>query len=68
VSLVAVVGDGSTTTSVGIAASWSIDEACVVAEFDPAGGCLAAWLDVPRSPGLAEVAASASSGTWSTIQ
>jgi len=68
VSLVAVVGDCCSTTSVGIAAAWSIDEACAVVEFDPSGGCLAAWLDVPRSPGLAEVAASAAPGTWSTIQ
>jgi hypothetical protein len=29
---------------------------------------LAAWLDVPRSPGLAEVAASSSPGSWTTIQ
>jgi hypothetical protein len=68
VSLVAVVGDGCTTTALGIAASWPLGEPCVVAEFDPAGGCLAAWLDVPRSPGLAEVAASPTSGSWTTIQ
>ncbi|HZX55662.1 MAG TPA: hypothetical protein VFE86_13325 [Ilumatobacteraceae bacterium] len=67
-SLVAVVGDTCTTTSVGMAAAWPTDEDCLIAEFDPAGGCLAAWLDVPRSPGLAEVAASSSPGTWSTIQ
>jgi hypothetical protein len=40
----------------------------MVAEFDPAGGCLAAWLDVPRSPGLAEVAASSTPSSWPTIQ
>jgi hypothetical protein len=40
----------------------------MVAEFDPAGGCLAAWLDLPRSPGLADVAASSSPGSWATIQ
>jgi hypothetical protein len=68
VSLVAVIGDSCTTTSLGIAAAWPTDEQCVVAEFDPAGGCLAAWLDVPRSPGLAEVAASSAPGTWSTIE
>jgi hypothetical protein len=39
----------------------------MVAEFDPAGGCLAAWLDVPRSPGLAEVAASSAPGSWATV-
>ncbi len=67
-SLVAVVGDGCTTTALGMAAAWSSDEPCIVAEFDPAGGCVAAWLDVPRSPGLAEAAASSASGTWPTIQ
>lgn len=67
-SLVAVVGDGCTTTALGMAAVWPHGEPCIVAEFDPAGGCLAAWLDVPRSPGLAEVAASSTPGSWSTIQ
>ena len=67
-SVVAVVGDGCTTTALGMAAAWPSDNRCLLAEFDPAGGCLAAWLDVPRSPGLAEGAASSSPGTWSTIQ
>ncbi len=67
-SLVAVVGDGCTTTALGITAAWPQDDPCMVAEFDPAGGCLAAWLDVPRSPGLAEVAASATPGSWPTIE
>lgn len=67
-SLVAVVGDGCTTTSLGLAAAWPHAEPCMVAEFDPAGGCLAAWLDVPRSPGLAEIAASSSPGSWSAIE
>jgi hypothetical protein len=68
VSLVAVVGDGCTTTALGIAAAWPHSDQCIVAEFDPAGGCLAAWLDVPRSPGLAEVAASSTPSAWPTIQ
>lgn len=66
-SLVAVVGDGSTTTAIGVAAAWPLAESCVVAEFDAAGGCLAAWLGVPRSPGLAEVAASSTPASWTTI-
>ena len=67
-SLVAVVGDGCSTTALGIAAAWPHGDPCIVAEFDPAGGCLAAWLDVPRSPGLAEVAASPTPGSWPTIE
>ncbi|HEX3088729.1 MAG TPA: hypothetical protein VHQ23_08730 [Ilumatobacteraceae bacterium] len=67
-SLVAVVGDGCTTTALGMAAAWPLGDPCMVAEFDPAGGCLAAWLDLPRSPGLADVAASSSPGSWATIQ
>jgi hypothetical protein len=68
VSLVAVVGECSTTTALGLAAAWPSGEPCLVAELDPAGGCLTAWLDIPRSPGLAEAAASSASGSWSTIQ
>ena len=67
-SLVAIVGDGCTTTTLGLAAGWPEDDLCMVAEFDPAGGCLAAWLDLPRSPGLAEITASSSAGSWPAIQ
>ena len=71
-SLVSVVGDGCTTTALGIAAAWSPDDPCptnpcVVAELDPAGGCLSAWLDLPRSPGLAEVVASPAPHSWPAI-
>jgi hypothetical protein len=68
VTLVAVVGDGCTTTALGIAAAWPVGGDCIVAEFDPAGGCMAAWLDVPRSPGLAEVVASSTPAAWTTIE
>jgi MinD-like ATPase involved in chromosome partitioning or flagellar assembly len=68
VSLVAVVGDGCTTTTLGIAAAWPTGDDHMVVEFDPAGGCMAAWLDLPRSPGLAEVAAAPAPISWSTIQ
>lgn len=57
-SLVGVVGDGCTTTALGIAAAWPHDDPRMLAELDPAGGCLSAWLDLPRSPGLAELVAS----------
>lgn len=67
-SLVAVVGDGCTTTALGLAAAWPVDDPCLVAEFDPYGGCLAAWLDVPRSPGLAEIAAASGATSWPAIR
>lgn len=67
-SLVAVIGDGSTTTAVGLAGAWPAAERCVIAEFDPSGGCLSAWLDVPTSPGLAELASSSSGGSWPEIE
>ncbi len=67
-SLVAVVGDGCTTTALGLAAAWPDDDPCMVAEFDPAGGCLSAWLDLPRSPGLAEIVASSAPGSWTAVE
>ena len=67
-SLVAVVGEGCTTTALGLAAAWPHDNPCLVAEFDPHGGCLSAWLDVPRSPGLAEIAASSGPMSWPAIR
>lgn len=67
-SLVAVVGECSTTTALGLAATWPDGERAVVVEFDPAGGCLSAWLEVPRQPSLSDLAASASSGSWPTIE
>jgi hypothetical protein len=68
VSLIGVVGDGCTTTALGIAAMWPPHESCVVVEFDPAGGCLGAWLDLPRSPGLADVVAATTPGSMPAIE
>ena len=67
-SLVAVVGECSTTTAVALAATWPAGERVVVAELDPSGGSLAAWLDVPRSPNLSELVASAEAGSWPAIE
>jgi hypothetical protein len=39
-----------------------------VLEFDPAGGSVSAWLDVPRRPGLSHLVASAGAHTWSAIE
>ncbi|MCU1501297.1 MAG: hypothetical protein JWM12_651 [Ilumatobacteraceae bacterium] len=67
-SIVAVIGDGASTSAVGLAATWPRGERTVVAELDPAGGCLSAWLDVPRSPSLSELVASSGAGSWPVIE
>lgn len=56
-TLIAVVGDDTTTTTIALAAGWTGDGRVLVVEADPTGGDLAAWLDLPRSPGLAELTA-----------
>ena len=61
-TVVAVVGDGATTTAVAIAAGWPADDEVVVLEADPRGGSLAGWLDTPAQPSLATVVASAGAG------
>src|SRR4051794_32733915 len=68
VSLVAVVGECSTTTAVALAATWPAGERVIVAELDPAGGSLAAWLDVPRAPNLSELVASADAGAGAAVE
>lgn len=64
-TVVAVVGDGCTTTAIGLAAAWPVP--CALVEFDPAGGSLAAWLNLSRSPGLADVVAASPRPTWADI-
>jgi hypothetical protein len=85
VSLVAVVGDSATTTSLALAASWpttsrtSDDQSPshdgpnaivdpVVVELDRSGGRLSAWLDVPRNPGLAQLASEGRDVTWPRLR
>jgi MinD-like ATPase involved in chromosome partitioning or flagellar assembly len=68
VSVVAVVGECATTTAAALAAMWPAGERVVVAELDPTGGSLAAWLDVPRSPNLSELVASPDAGSWPVIE
>ena len=67
-SLVAVVGDCATTVAIGLAATWPGGERTFVVEFDPSGGSASAWLDVPREPGLSQLAASSGADTWSVIE
>jgi hypothetical protein len=60
VTIIAVVGDATTTTAVALASAWPGDGA-VVLEADRAGGSLAAWLDTPTHPTLATIVATAGS-------
>jgi hypothetical protein len=55
-TIVAVVGDCTTTTCIALAAGWPHDEV-IVLEADPSGGSLAGWLDTPSSPSLATIVA-----------
>ena len=56
-TVIAVVGDATTTTAVAIAVGWPSTDEAIVLEADPSGGSLAAWLDTPLQPSLATVVA-----------
>jgi len=58
-TLVAIVGDCTTTTCVALAAGWPVDDEVLILEADPSGGSLAGWLDTPNSPSLATIVANA---------
>ena len=63
-SIVAVVGDCTTTTALALAAGWPSEHDAVVLEADRTGGSLAAWLGTTASPSLSTiVASSAALGT-----
>jgi hypothetical protein len=69
VTLVAVIGDCTTTTCLALAATWPTDRPTdggnpaadptdvLVLEADPSGGSLAGWLDTPNSPTLGTLVA-----------
>jgi len=65
VTIVAVLGDCTTTTCVALAATWPIADpladTVIVLEADPSGGSLAAWLDTPVSPTLGTIVATVGS-------
>ena len=56
-TIVAIVGDCTTTTCVALAAGWPVDDEVLILEADPSGGSLAGWLDTPNSPSLATIVA-----------
>jgi hypothetical protein len=61
VTIIAVVGDATTTTTVAIASGWPLERGshAVVLEADQTGGSLAGWLDTPVQPSLATIVANA---------
>jgi hypothetical protein len=67
VSLVAILGDHATTTTLALAAAWPVGDDVLVIEADPRGGSLAAWLDIPVTPSLSAVVTRATAGEWSVI-
>lgn len=60
-SVIAVIGDCATTTSVALASTWP-DTDIVVLEADRRGGSLAGWLDTPANPSLATIVANSAGG------
>lgn len=66
-SLVAVVGDRTSTTAIGLVGAWPRAHERVLVELDPSGGCAAAWLGTPRQPGLSDVVASGDPGRLDAI-
>ena len=67
-SLVAVVGDVSTTSATVLALGWPAGGQVVLVEADPSGGDLAAWFDLPTTPGLASAVAAAPTGSWPVVR
>ncbi|PIE34388.1 MAG: hypothetical protein CSA55_01060 [Ilumatobacter coccineus] len=67
-AIVAVTGDLVTTTSIALALGWPTDDDPVVVEADPAGGDLAAWLDIPVHPSLSTVITRVADGSWPEIE
>ena len=71
-TVVAITGDGATTLTIALAATWPAGRATasgrplvggpLVVEADPNGGSLAGWLDVPVQPSIATAAAAIGAG------
>lgn len=65
---IAIIGDRTTTTTLAIAAAWNGEPSPLVVEVDPAGGSLAAWLDMPANPSLSTIVAQGGTPTWSGLE
>mgnify|MGYP001828991980 CR=1 FL=1 len=62
-SQIVLTGDCTTTTALALASAWPRSEDLLLLEFDPRGGSLAAWLDVPPTPSLSSCVAAEHAGT-----
>ena len=62
-SQIVLTGDCTTTTALAVASAWPSSEDLLLLEFDPRGGSLAAWLDVPLTPSLSTFVAAEHGGT-----
>lgn len=67
-SLVAIAGDNTTTTTLALAAAWPASDNLLVIEADQRGGSLASWLDIPVAPSLSAVVTRATAGEWPVIE
>lgn len=56
-TVLAVIGDCTTTTCIALAAGWSSVDDVIVLEADASGGSLTGWLDTPSTPSLATIVA-----------
>ncbi len=72
-TIIAIIGDDTTTTAVALASAWPTDDDVVLVESDRSGGSLSAWLDTPVSPSLSTLVAqshqlkAAPGHAWETI-
>ncbi|MGI9646788.1 MAG: hypothetical protein ACR2O6_15895 [Ilumatobacteraceae bacterium] len=56
-SLTALAGDCTTTTTLALATTYPSEDAPLVLEADRTGGSIAAWLDTPLAPSLSAIVA-----------
>lgn len=61
-------GEACTTTTLALGAAWPAVDDLLVFEADPAGGDLAAWMDMPVSPSLSTIVTRVLDGAWPEIE
>lgn len=67
-SVIAFLGDHTTTTCLALASAWPDGHEVVILEADRSGGSLAAWLGGPPTPSLSTIVASTDRQlSWSSL-